>query len=464
MLFDNKNLLRLLSALVIFALGSSLEVGADIYTRPNKHVIISFDTAIPFFSGYVKDIRFVESRLQPVIDSLQLTSEDYLSLVNFGVSSHSKDLCEIGRTMKGAGDVPISWVPYTSLHDLLSMGKWEDMYVHQGIDFTSRHNSAYSLLTGSKPYTLLSQRQSGEGKTASETYMVLVTDDNYNGCDDIHKEFSQMYSPYLNEKQFLDQCREVAHNYNFYYEPELSNDCIVGSERNSLKALVFSVVPASAMALSSIVDYPANFGLRRVPGGYLMTFDLDVVDQYYNLARFDLSFTDKKGVKHTATSMASDTEEGRRTISLSIPFSAISGTELKVEAQGWLIQNDNVYGASMLNPNSKDFARLSVKSTLPLTDNVKAFGFMPIPFWFGSNGDRQISIWNTIYGMTLILLLFWCVRKMIKKMSVYHPQNSAISIAVKSLSSDKPISRSCHKKKRSMTKNRPSEASPQTSR
>lgn len=459
MLFDNKNILRLLSTVVILLLGTSLEVGADIYTRPNKHVIISFDTAIPGYADYVKDRNFVENNLRPIIDALQLTTEDYLSLVNFGISSQSKDLSEIGRTMKGSDGKTLSWVPYTSLHDLLSMGKWEEMYAQQGVDFTSRHKSAFSLLTGSKTYTLLSQRQSKEGKTASETYMVLITDDNYNGCDDINKEFSQMNSPFLDAKEFLGQCREVARNYNFYYEPKLSNDKIASGREKTLKVQVFSVVPASGMTLSSVIDYPANFGLHRVPGGYLMEFDLDVVDIYYDVVRFELSFIDKKGEKHTAKSMMSDTINGRRSISLSVPFSALSNSKLEVEAQGWLVQKDSVYGAAMLNPNSKDFSRLSVKTTLPLTDNVKAFGFMPIPFWFGDNGDRQISIWNTIYGVTLILLLFWCVRKMIKKMSVYHPKNSAISIAVKSLSGDKPLSRSGHKK-RSRTKERPSEASP----
>lgn len=100
MLFDNNNFLRLLSIVVILLLGTSLEVGADIYTRPNKHVIISFDTAIPGYTDYVKNEKFVESHLQPLFDALQLTSEDYLSLVNFGISSQSKDLSEIGRTMK----------------------------------------------------------------------------------------------------------------------------------------------------------------------------------------------------------------------------------------------------------------------------------------------------------------------------------------------------------------------------
>lgn len=464
MLFDNKNVLRLLSTMAILLLGTSLEAGADIYTRPNKHVIISFDTAIPGYSDYVKDKKFVERHLSPVIDALQLTSEDYLSLVNFGISSQSKNLFEIGRTMKGTDGITLSWVPYTSLHDLLSMGKWEEMYAHQGVDFTKRDKSAFSLLTGSKTYTLLSQRQTEGGKTASETYMVLVTDDNYNGCDDINKEFSQMGAPFLDAKEFLDQCREVARNYNFYYEPKLSNDNIASGQEKTLKVMVFSVVPASGMALSSVVDFPANFGLHRVPDGYMMKFDIDVVDECYDVVRFDLCYTDKKGEKHTATSTTSDTKNGSRSISLNVPFSSVSGSELEVEARGWLVQKDTVYGAAMLNPNSKDFSRLSVKTALPLSDNVKAFGFMPIPFWFGRNGDSQISIWNTIYGITLLLLLFWCVRKMIKKMSVYRPQNSAISITVKSLSGANSHLHKAAKRRKSKTgrlsqDNQPTESS-----
>lgn len=464
MLFDNKGFLRFFSAVVILLLGTSLEAGADIYTRPNKHVIISFDTAIPGYTDYVKNENFVESHLQPLVDALQLTSEDYLSLVNFGISSQSKDLSEIGRTMKDSVGKKLSWIPYTSLHDLLSRGKWEEMYAKQGVDFTKRDKSAFSLLTGSKPYTLLSQRQFEGGKTASETYMVLVTDDNYNGCDDINKEFSQMSAPFLDAKGFLDQCREVARNFNFYYEPKISNDNIASGQEKTLKVMVFSVVPASGMALSSVVDFPANFGLHRVPDGYLMEFDLDVVDKYYDVVRFDLSFIDKKGEKHTATSMMSDTINGRRSISLNIPFSAISGSELEVETKGWLVQKDTVYGAAMLNPNSKDFSRLSVKTTLSLTDNVKAFGFIPIPFWFGRNGDSQISIWNTIYGITLLLLFFWCVRKLIKKMSIYRPQNSAISITVKSLSRSNSRLHQAAKRRKSRTgrllqDNQPTESS-----
>lgn len=421
---------------ITLIISSFLTAEADIYERPNKHVIISFDTAIPDFATELRNRSLMENSLQSVLNKIELTEDDYISLVNFGISQKSKNLRELSRSIKDKNGKPMTWLPYTTLSSILSMGKsWQNMIDEQGISYTARDQSAFSILTGSKAYTLLSQRNKAkDDKIAGETYLIMVTDDNYNGCDDINKEFSLMYAPYLSQNEFLEQCREVAKYYNFYYEKALSNEKISVKGNKTYKAMVYKVLPSSNMALSSVVDYPANLGLKRVKGGYKLDFDFQCADGDYLIRKFEVSYKGKKGDKYadcyTYDSKADKYEDNAQHISLLIPHSHIQGNKLDVDMKVWLQQTDNIYGSAMLNPNSEDFSRLNVSTSLNIKNEAKALGYIPIPdiFWIGNNVTTQVQIWNLIWVFVIIILLYLLYRHLVKKFSRYVPDNSEITM------------------------------------
>ena len=68
---------RVLLLLQIILLFFSLEMKGDIYTTPNKHVIISFDTALPDkYRECLFNRNLIQAKLQSVIDELDLTDGD----------------------------------------------------------------------------------------------------------------------------------------------------------------------------------------------------------------------------------------------------------------------------------------------------------------------------------------------------------------------------------------------------
>lgn len=416
----------------------------DIYTRPNKHVIISFDTALPDkYRDCLLDQTFILSKLQTVIDQLKLTNEDYISFVNFGISKYSNNLNELARTIMDKNGKPMSWIPYQSLQYVLARADWLDMIQKQGIDFTSRHGSQgpYSIITGSKPYTLLSQRVETQERFACMTYLILFTDDSYNGGDDINKEFSKMAPPNLNNVEFLKTCRKVSSYYNFYYEPSFTQ-ILSNIYENKYQIMVFNVMPASNTSLTSVVNYPANLGIRRIKGGYRMDFDFSCGDSDYLIQRFRISYKDMSGREKYVQYDRDDVESTGQHITFDIPHSDIEGDSLEIDLKGWLIQNDDVYGAVLLNPNSDDFQRLHLTTKIRLQNDVKAFGIIPIPdfVWIFNDFHSVIMLWNIIWALIIVALMIYAQRALSKKMALYIPTNNVISMNVKSSSNEQSVS------------------------
>ena len=90
------------------------------------------------------------------------------------------------------------------------------MIVSQGRDYVGR--GAFSLLTGAKAYALTTV-PSKDGKMVNRTYLLMVTDDNYNGNDDYNKEFSTLWyenpNCRLSKTAFTSHCKNVNLFYKF---------------------------------------------------------------------------------------------------------------------------------------------------------------------------------------------------------------------------------------------------------
>ncbi len=397
----------------------------NIFKPLTKHVIIAFDDFVsPQFNKALLDGYIVKKNIKKALLALNLQEGDYYSLVNFGISAYDDDINNLVRPIRDSEGRMISWRSFTSIDDVFKQNDWDDMIVVQGRNSVSK--GAFSLLTGAKAYSLTSL-PNNDGKYVNRTYLLMVTDDNYNGNDDYNKEFSTL--KYVNEycrlskESFTKHCREVSMFYKFLYNTKYN---IQRSGNNSYDVHVYDVNPQSQVALSSVVNYPANLGLTQINGGYRLKFNFSAASQDYVIKKFQVVFYDRNGYEHI-TEYTNDT-----TAVIDISDSEISSEDsLKVLLRGWMLQNDTLYGGLLLSPDDPLLLRLNAPLKLELKNEATLFGVIPIPsilWFFTDNTQIAVIIWSVIAILLLIIYMWWIVRKMVYENTTYRPKNNQIVI------------------------------------
>ena len=391
----------------------------------SKHVIIAFDDfVLPQFSNALLDGFVVREKIRKALHDLGLKEGDYYSLVNFSISAYDNDINNLVRPIKDSEGNKIIWRPFESADGIFKQNSWNDMIVNQGRNHVGW--GAFSLLTGAKAYSLTTLPCS-EGCYVNRTYLLMVTDDNYNGNDDYNKEFSTLWyvnsECKLNKEAFTKHCREVNLFYKFLYNKRYN---IQESGERSYDVHVYDVNPQSQVALPSVVNYPANLGITQINGGYRLKFDFSSASQDYILKKFQIIYYDRYGNEHTSEY----TSEG--TAIIDIPNNDISSEDsLKVLLRGWMLQNDKLYGGLLLSPDDPLLQKLNVPLKLELKNEALLFGAIPIPsvlWFFTDNTTMAITTWSVITILLLVLFMWWLVRKLVYDNTTYRPSNNQIVI------------------------------------
>ena len=391
----------------------------------SKHVIIAFDDfVLSQFSNALTNGDSVKKNLRNALQDLGLKKGDYYSLVNFSISAYNNDINDLVRPIKDSKGQEITWRPFESVDDVFKQNSWNDMIVTQGRNYVGR--GAFSLLTGAKAYSLTTL-PCKEGCYVNRTYLLMITDDNYNGNDDYNKEFSTLWyenrNCELSKEAFTNHCREVNLFYKFLYNRRYN---IQESGERSYDVHVYDVNPQSQVALPSVVNYPANLGITQINGGYRLKFDFSSASQDYILKKFQIIYYDRYGNEH----ISEYTSEG--TAIIDIPNNEISSEDsLKVLLRGWMLQNDKLYGGLLLSPDDPLLQKLNVPLKLELKNEALLFGAIPIPsvlWFFTDNTTMAITTWSVITILLLVLFMWWLVRKLVYDNTTYRPSNNQIVI------------------------------------
>lgn len=411
--------------LLLFLLCDSLQTYAQ-YDMINKHVIIAFDNAL--HEKYVKSIKnkeLIRNAISKSISNLGLGEGDYYSMVNFGISKYDSNINNLARPIKDNHGAPIVWRKFTNIVNMFNQNSWEDMIERQGLSRLQEQGGPFSLLTGAKAYVVNSVRLSYEQVGANKTYLVMITDDHYNGNDNQNKEFDTMGETTMSKKDFLDQCNRVAANLSFRYIRDYTvmiNDYL---DTGALQVSVYEVVPALLVSLNSIVDYPANMGIERVNGGYRMRFDFKSISDTYILKRLVLKIGGKNNKFIQSYHFDGD---GRADIML--PISQFEDS-VKIQMSAWLLQKDNIYNGALLSPYDSDFKRLNISLSHKLKNEVYFLGLLPIPDWmwtFTDNWHTAVIVWDLIALLIVIAIMFFFMHWLIRVNTTYEPNNNIIII------------------------------------
>ena len=386
----------------------------------------------------------VSEVIRKIIDENGLLKKgDYFSIVNFCMGTGNCSFDDFVKSSEFLGfyenDGIAAWCSYKSMDSLFpdkhQQWKWKDVVYFQGYnrakpsekDSLNNKNYRFSLLMGAKQYALKVLK--ADNLRTNKVYLLMVTDDQYNGNDDIYSEINQLNNPCVSKDEFVRNCREVSTYFKFEFVKE-EIICNKGYDAGKdYKVMLLEVVPCYSTSLNSVIDYPASMGLHRVKGGYNICFDYRGVDSMFHVEK--LAFTVRKDNK-----VIGAVTNGRDGDSIKLELKEVfPGDDIDVEMSCWLSMEDPVYNGFLMSPDDERYSRLKTSRKIKLTDQARVIG-LPLKdgFWWFCQKDsiKAASIWSGIIAGVLLCiavgLVILIIRRVIKKSVKYVPKDADIKI------------------------------------
>lgn len=100
--------------------------------------------------------------------------------------------------------------------------------------------------------------------------------------------------------------------------------------------------------------------------------------------------------------------------------------------KAWLKYNDGVYGGVVESPLDENFKRLSYSTTLPLGNEDKIFGIIPLPsvlWWFFPDDlSKAVIVWDVIIVLLAVICIILLAIKAFDSWTKYEPTDEQIRL------------------------------------
>lgn len=427
---------KLLTLLFIgMALGYVNNLHAQLNDTINRHIIIAFDKkVIGIYKSFVRNHgeltrECIEQIVKTSVPYGELREGDYLSIVNYAIGNQNT-IQEFVRPCQYEKE-EIVWKDYVLLKNIFK-AEWDPLKDAVADRIKDDADAGFSMQFAAKSHVIKALYKKNGHNYANRTYLLMVTDDKYQGSDDINKEYEASKSGKggkfrATKEDFLSVNRDLSRNYIIEYlaEKALSPD-------GGYKIILFEIRPGSSFSLNSVVDYPASLGIGRVRGGYTYRFEPKPRTHDYEVLKLRMSYRDKDGQGIEIPLEVDTINEGF------IPAPAVNADTLTMTIKGWLHKKDTVYGATVLNPYDEvptSMSRdLSVDIPVDLKEEATVFGIpLSDAFWWFYPQDLQMAalVWEFIFIMLVILFVIGIIFVYVQKRSLYVPENKDIKLTHK---------------------------------
>lgn len=389
--------------------------GEDIH-----HVIISIDTRTEGMSQR----REIPAMVTKVIRCNNLLRPgDYYSVLQYSAYLEDRSFQNYVRIPHGKKGETFAFHP---LDSLLSFSEeltfnWDSLSIFHG-------NAHFSLSSVAKPYSIKALMTNEI--LVNKTYIILVTDHQYNGHD-----FYQEVDYYekqlrknnrlatIDKKAIMQPCFDVAKEYFMEYKETLSKSYANRKDNDTIYIDLYECVPlCKNITLPSVMFYPPIIKAKRVKRkGYQISLPMTNIN--------------KEGfsVKKLVFKEIGCDSESRETVIMddadSVLFSVFRPKDSidSISVQAWLNVNDGVYGATVLSPDRKDSPGLSVKIPVEYEAPATIIFGIPLPdvlWWFDEDQHTAAAIFNTIFWV----IVFVCICLSIICLRHYRPKDSQIHL------------------------------------
>lgn len=385
---------------------------AQLSKTPNKHFVIAFDYALPnAYSDILVSQKMLESINNVLTESGYNGETDYVSFIKYGFNSGSFNA--FIRPVFDTSEKELLWCQFASDASILKNIRLQ------------RADCNYSFQSGAKQFAI-QKVGVNHNKRTNETYLLMVTDEKVNGTDNDYKNeweniFGNRATQQAVENRVYDQIREVDDLFTFRLQDKRKK---LLDKATKYKIVFYSVEPRNRPSLFSVLDLPGQLPLKRVRGGYRLNLDVHETTSDYKLEKIEI-FVNKYASE--ATYSSSDGHLDTKIMSKYLS----NGDSITLKA--WIRYEDGVYNATVLNPYSLEFNRgLTLKQQVRLKDDASILGFVPLYdfmwWWFPNDIVSAVSIWNVIFILSFIGLIYWIIRMFIRRNAVYEPANSEIKM------------------------------------
>lgn len=416
-------------SIVVMSLMFSMQLFAQLSDKPNAHVIITIDNALPssYWDYLTKNKVEIISTLNKCMEKCDLDTNGYVSMVTFAIGLGNTSFDGFARPVKYSRDRDFFWMPYADCTKLLNSNKinWQEI-VSEGRNRVV--GEPFSLLTGAKQFAVnslnLSKKNSSE-IAANRTFLVVITDDFYNGGDSYSKEFNSYKGTggRASEKEFFSMIDRFGDMFNLKFVDKYN---LIG---DAYKMILYEMRPVNKPSISSVVSYPASLGLQRIRGGYEIKFEASSVDEMYQLLKLKIDVTKKDGSKQTL--ITSSDANGDCKVDMKLEYGEINPDSLQVTLRAWLRQCDDIYDGFVLNPYDSMCSKLVVNVNTSCSSDGLVLG-MPLNdvmwWWYPEDIKLAAFLWEVLIILIIVIIVVSLLFYYNRKTSVYEVESSEISI------------------------------------
>lgn len=271
-----------------------------------------------------------------------------------------------------------------------------------------KKSDSFSMLSLSRPYSLLALGSDEATALNNRTFLVIVTDDHYNGnnSDKEVKDVNacQDKTKKLDVNSIMELCSNIQENYQFKYIQKY--DC---TERGKLlSAIVFEILPLQRyFTIETALEYPSAVKAKRVAkGGYEIEFECqDRNHPNYKVRKTVVTLQNEKGAVDSVTLMP----DGKAFFHIkesTIPVNT------SLQLQSWVNIKDGFYDSMVMSAyGDETHASRGLVRQLKIEFEETASVFKAMPFlWFFCDDDQEKAalIWRCI-GVALLCIIFFCI-------------------------------------------------------
>ncbi|MCD8203279.1 MAG: hypothetical protein LUD48_06535, partial [Prevotella sp.] len=198
------------------------------------------------------------------------------------------------------------------------------------------------------------------------------------------------------------------------------------SKNEKYGCYLYEVVPNVSYSLGTIVDYPANFGLKRVRGGYKIQFDYRSRENGFDIKKLQISVKGKNG-----EDIVKNYYDGE-SVDFKLKSSEIKSDSIDITIKGWILMNDSIYSGVVMSPYDERFEKLNVNRKMALVDEYKIFGIFPLWtvfwWWCPNNLKAAVIIWDIILALIIVIVILWIGYVFLRKFTKYTPEDNSITL------------------------------------
>ena len=388
---------------------------AQLDDHVRNHVIIAIDTRT---EGRTLDRSLASTVFDAVcVEDTLLRKGDLLSVVQYAASVSDPSFQRYVVPARTQSGETFTYHPleYRNEAHRILYSNWSDFAT------SNVPGLFYSLSSVAKPYALAALPFAGE--YTNRTFIVLVTDHQYNGNDFYQEltEWAREAGSWMDKKAIMQKCFDVENDFFLAY--------MDSKVHGRVYVDIYECRPLQAsLALSSVLYYPPKLKPVRKKGDvYQLVFEsVPQPGDHFKVKRLDICpvFSDGSLGKWKTYL---DRDAVHDTLTYTAPKQVSS-----LSVRAWVLLNDGLYDAVILSPSpdapvflGKDGLNVSIPVEAP--DEAKVFGVrLPDALWWFYPDDPFKCAF--LMEIILIVLLVAAILAGLASLKTYRPKKGQVHL------------------------------------